>query len=57
MDLELNCIDCMQKNQTELGMPGFELLQTRFTFTEAVKHVMETGHYINTEIRNYEEEE
>ena len=43
----IQCLDCQHINRNELGMPGFELLQTRFeTFDEAHRHASEKPNHV-----------
>jgi len=52
MTIIIKCYDCHHTNREELGMPGFELLETNFTsFSEAHRHMMQhPDHYMDFNI-------
>ena len=57
LSILMTCNSCLHTNQDKLGMPGFEVIEYRFTaFSEAHQHMIKNPtHYIDISI--YDESE
>jgi hypothetical protein len=55
MEVVITCESCRHRNRQDLGMPGFEVLQTEFVFSDAWQHQFEhRDHYMEITIRPVE---